>query len=143
MSAAGVLTRRLRVVLLDAFVLGALLLGMAAMHSSMAGGHPGVSSADASVSDAMTMTTSSAMSAPTATGASADHAMSDMNLLDCLVLGMLCFLSAIAVVILTLLLGHDHQQLRPRATATAFLHAVRGLSPPRPPSLLVLSISRT
>lgn len=141
MSAAEIRAGRLRMALLAALALCALLLGVAAMHASMIDRQAVEVPTGVSASSTMVMTTSGADS--TAGGASADHAMGEMNLLDCLVLGMLRFLSAVAVLILALLLGLDHQRLSPRATAGALVQAVRGLSPPRPPSLLVLSISRT
>lgn len=140
MSAAESRAERLRIALLAVLALCALLLGMAAMHASMVDRLAGDSTGASAVS---VMTMSSSGADPDTGGASADHAMGDMDLLDCLVLGMLCFLAAVAAVILALLLGHEHQRLSPRATADALLQTVHGLASPRPPSLLVLSISRT
>jgi hypothetical protein len=66
-----------------------------------------------------------------------------MNLADCLLLGMVCFLTAVAVLLVAVVIGRLRSLLRPRAAAHALLTAVGRLRPPEPPSLLVLSISRT
>lgn len=138
-SAGG--RRGARAALLAVVALAALLLSMAAMHASMVNGHNSSQHLHASASPVMAMP--AAMTTQVDAGASSDHAMGDMNLADCLLLGMVCFLTAAAVLLIAVAIGRLRVMLRPRAAAQAFLTAACRLRPPEPPSLLVLSISRT
>ena len=61
--------------------------------------------------------------------------------MDCLLFGMVCFLMAVAVLLLAVLVVRLRSLLR--SHALQLLVEIRGrLQPPRPPSLLELSISR-
>jgi hypothetical protein len=131
----------IRVALLAVVALAALLLSMAAMHASMV--HERGAGGD------MHSVTSSVTAMPTASadqadaGASSNHAMGDMNLADCLLLGMVCFLTAVAVLLVAVVIGRLRALLRPRDAAHVLLTTLGRLRPPEPPSLFVLSISRT
>lgn len=114
---------------------------MAAMHASMVAGHG--SSGHAHASDSAALVMPATITGTADHGASSDHAMGDMNLADCLLLGMVCFLTAVAVLLLAVVIGNLRSLLRPRALAQSLLAPLGRLRPPRPPSLLVLSISRT
>jgi hypothetical protein len=138
-SAGG--RRGARAALLAVVALAALLLSMAAMHASMVNGHDPRQHGHASVSTVTAMP--AAMATLVDAGASSDHAMGDMNLADCVLLGMVCFLTAAAMLLVAVVIGRLRVMLRPRAAAHAFLTVAGRLRPPEPPSLLVLSISRT
>jgi len=133
-------------VLLAIVVLAALLLSMAAMHASMVNGHRSGGHLPATASQVMAMPAAAASQADA--GATTSHAMGDMNLADCLLLGMVCFLTAAAVLLIAVVIGRLRSLLRPRAAALSLLaHSLRAaagrLRLPETPSLLVLSISRT
>jgi hypothetical protein len=135
-------TRRpVRIALLAVVALAAVLLSMAAMHASMVDGHQatGHSTSTLSIDESM----QAAMASPIADGPSSDHVMGDMSLTDCLLLGMVCFLMSVALLLLAVALGRLRSVLRPRALAQASVAVLSRLRPPDPPSLLVLSISRT
>ena len=69
------------------------------------------------------------------------HGMGGMAAMDCLLLGMMC-LFGVGAVLLLILAGKLRSLLR-RLLAVRARTAVASLRPPDPPSLLVLSISRT
>lgn len=127
--------------LLAVVALAAVFLSMAAMHASMVAGH-GPSGHDHPAIPT-TMAMPAAAASPADSGTSSDHALGDMNLADCLLLGMVCFLSAVAVLLLAVVIGNLRSLLRPRALAQSLLAPLGPFRPPRPPSLFVLSISRT
>ncbi len=134
------LGRRLRSLLLAALAVSAILLGIVGMHASMASTGHGVSH----VSDPMGMPEVAALSAvPSGDLMTGSHGMGDMNGMDCLLLGVMCFLAAIAVVILLVHLTRLRTLLRPRASAQSLRALLAHLPPPVPPSLHALSISRT
>lgn len=133
--------RGVRIALLAVVALAAVLLSMAAMHASMVAGHG--SDGHAHALDATSMAMPAAMAGTADSAPSSSHTMGDMNLADCLLLGMVCFLTAVAVLLLTVVVGNLRSLLRPRALAQSLLAPIGRLRPPRPPSLLVLSISRT
>ena len=136
----GALGRRLRSLLLAALAVGAILLGIAGMHASMAGAHHGGSHIGAS----MGMPEVSAPSAAPAEDLMAgSHGMGDMNGMDCLLLGLMCFVAAVAVVTLLVRITRLRAVLRPRAAAQSLRATLARLRPPVPPSLHALSISRT
>lgn len=141
MRSSAVDRRGVRAALLAVVALAALLLSMAAMHASMVNGHDSSEQLHASTSAVMAMPAATASQGDT--GASSDHAMGDMNLADCLLLGMVCLLTAAAVLLVAVLLGRLRVLLRPRAAAQLLVTVAGRLRPPEPPSLLVLSISRT
>ncbi|MGN6446446.1 hypothetical protein [Amnibacterium sp.] len=132
--------RRVRAALLAVLVLGALLLGITAMHASMVsdGAMHGSSQMAATGHDAQASTsaTVSAFSGSSPSGGS-------MDLMDCLLVGMVCFLTAIGIVLLAVALTRLRSVLRSRGLTRAPAISVRALRPPDPPSLLVLSICRT
>jgi hypothetical protein len=138
MRRTGVSARSLQVALLAVVTLAALLLSMAAMHASMVEGHRAGGHALVGLEKMP-----AAMAAQVDDRGSSDHAMGDMNVADCLLVGMVCFLSAVAVLLLAFVVGRLRTLLRPRAAAQSLLGAVGRLRPPEPPSLLVLSICRT
>lgn len=132
--------RGVRLALLAVVALATVLLSIAAMHASMVRGHESMSRIDhvAATSTAMANTSVVAVS----TGSS-DHTIGDMNLADCLLLSMVCFLMSVALFLLAVLLSRLRSVLQPRAAARAFGAWLGRLRPPDPPSLLILSISRT
>lgn len=130
----------MRLVLLAVLALSSILLSMAAMHASMIEAHDSSSHLSA---PATSMVMPAATAVQVVVGIGSDQGMGDMTMPDCLLLGMLCFLSATAVLLLVLVFARLRSILRPRIFAQS-LEAVLGrLRPPEPPSLLVLSISRT
>lgn len=144
MHSSAVSRGGVRAALLAIVVLAALLLSMAAMHASMVNGHRSGGHLPATASQVMAMPAASQADA----GATTSHAMGDMNLADCLLLGMVCFLTAAAVLLIAVVIGRLRSLLRPRAAALSLLaHSLRAaagrLRLPETPSLLVLSISRT
>lgn len=139
-SAAATSERGVRVALLALVALSALLLSIAAMHASMVQQHHAAALGSTATTSAMPM---GAAAAQMVDDPSSDHAMSGMNLADCLILGMVCFLTAVAVLLFGLLVGRVRRLLRPRAAAHSLTHVLNQLRPPEPPSLLTLSISRT
>lgn len=132
--------RGVRAALLAIIALLALVLGIVAMHASMVQGHNSANFEQTATVAAMQMTvpTSQMGASP-----SSHHAMGDMNLADCFLLGMICFLAAIAVLIIAILSGRIRSLLRPRMAEQSLAQTLRWLRPPEPPSLLDLSISRT
>lgn len=140
MSRTAIDVRRLRAVILAVVALSAVLLGVAAMHASTVQHDPAGAPQQATMTVPMT---TAAVGERMDAGASSDRAMGDMNLADCLILGMLCFLTAAALIVWSLLIARLRGLLRPRAAARSLGRALRGLRPPEPPSLLALSISRT
>ena len=125
-----------------------LLFGIVAMHAQMAG-H------DASTGDLMSASVMGPDTGHTETAATVGtvmnvtavmdvmrHGMGDMAAMDCLVLGMMCLFGAVALLLLLALTGRLRLLLRRRLAVRA-LAAVGWLRPPEPPSLLLLSISRT
>lgn len=136
-------TRGVRVVLFAVVALASVLLSMAAMHASMIQAPGAERMSHASASASSVMAEPGAMGSVAAATPSSDHAMGDMNLADCLLLGMVCFLTAAAVLLLALVIGVLRSLLRPRALAQSLLVVLGRLRPPEPPSLFVLSISRT
>ncbi len=139
---------RVRLLLMSVVSLGILLFGIVAMHAQMAG-H------DASPGDLMSAsvmgpdighteaaaTVGSVMSV-TAVMDVMQYGMGGMAAMDCLVLGMMCLFGALAVMLLLALTGRLRALLRRRLAVRAL--AFRGwVHPPEPPSLLLLSISRT
>lgn len=126
--------------LLAIVALSALLLSIVAMHASMAQAHD-MATSERTTSAAATQMTLPASAMDASPGS--HHAMGDMNLADCLLLGMICFLTAVAVLILAVLTGRMRSLLRPRVAAQSPAQTLRRLRPPEPPSLLDLSISRT
>jgi len=141
MAGRTVDARGARLALLAVVALGALLLGLAAMHASMVPGHSPTGHSPASASADVPMP--AAMATHIEAVASSGHAMSDMNLADCLLLGMVCLLTVAAVLLVAVVIGRLRVLLRPRAAAHSALTAAGRFRPPAPPSLLVLSISRT
>ena len=137
---------RARLLLLSVLSLGVLLFGIVAMHAHMAGD-------DAPISDTMTSSVTASHDASMAanptvasdTTAVVDvmqHGMGGMSAMDCLLLGMMCLFGALAVMLLLALAGRLRALLRRRLAVRAL--AARGWAhPPEPPSLLLLSISRT
>lgn len=146
MHSSAVSRAGIRAVLLAIVVVAALLLSMAAMHASMLDAHRSGGHMQATGAQVMAMPAAAVTQA--GVGASAGHAMGNMNLADCLLLGMVCFLTAAAVLLLTVVIRRLRSLLRPcDATYLQLAHSLRTaagrLRPPEPPSLLVLSISRT
>ncbi len=137
---------RARLLLLSVLSLGVLLFGIVAMHAHMAGD-------DAPISDTMTSSVTASHDAsmaanPTvASGTAAvmdvmQHGMGGMSAMDCLLLGMMCLFGIVALLLLIALSARLRSLLR-RRLAVRPLAAAGWLRPPEPPSLLVLSISRT
>ena len=131
----------MRWALLAVVALAALLLSMAAMHASMVGDHG--SGGQGHGSSMSAASTPPAMASQVDGGDSKARAMGDMHLADRLLLCMVCFLTAVAVLLLAVVIGHLRSLLRPRAAARSLAVILRRLRPPTPPSLLALSISRT
>lgn len=128
------------VVLLVVVALAAVLLGMSTMHASMAAMPHSAERADTSSAAATEMP--AGMAGPADTGGRSDRTMGDMDPADCLLLGMACFFTAVAVLLLAILVG-CLGAFRPRTPARPSPLRLGRLGPPRAPSLLVLSISRT
>lgn len=133
-------SRGVRVALLATIALSALLLSIAAMHASMVRAHGPVGHQHAVSAEASAM---ASPDVPMAGTPGSDGPMGDMDLADCLLMGMACLLAAAAVLILGLLTDRMRSVLRPRVSAQALGAVLRRFQPLRPPSLLTLSISRT
>lgn len=130
-----------RAAVLAVLALLAVLLSMATMHASMVN-EPGAGAhVQASASSGMAMPAAAVSQVAAAAGS--DHAMRDMNLADCLLLGMVCFLTAVAVLLGAVIIGRLRALLRPRAADRFLLATLGRLRPFDPPSLEALSISRT
>jgi hypothetical protein len=137
---------RARFLLLSVLSLGVLLFGIVAMHAHMAGD-------DAPISDTMTSSVTASHDAsmaanPTVASGTAAvmdvmrHGMGGMAAMDCLLLGMMCLFGIVALLLLIALSARLRSLLR-RGLAVRALAAAGWLRPLKPPSLLVLSISRT
>jgi hypothetical protein len=139
---------RVRLLLMSVVSLGILLFGIVAMHAQMPGhrASPGdLMSASAMGPDTSHTETAATVDAGTNVTAVMDvmqHGMGGMAAMDCLVLGMMCLFGAVALLLLLALTGRLRLLLRRRLAVRA-LAAVGWLRPPEPPSLLLLSISRT
>jgi hypothetical protein len=133
---------RARLLVFAVLSLGILLFGIVAMHAQMA-------SHDTRPGDTMSVSATGAHAGKTEAAATMSavmdvmqHGMGGMAAMDCLVLGMMCLFGALAVMLLLALTARLRALLRRRLAVRA--QVVRGWArPPEPPSLLLLSISRT
>lgn len=129
--------RSLRLALMAVFVLTTLVLSLAVMHAAMV-----------STPDPRSHGHVAPMSmAPAQAAGSVDIAvgpevpMGGISPMDCLLYGMVCFLMAVALLLLAIVFFQRQSFLRARALQ--LVAKVRGRARiPSPPSLLVLSISR-
>lgn len=129
--------KSLRLALVTVLALTALVLSLAVMHAAM------VSISDAQSHEHTTAMSMTAAQADSPAGAAVHPSTPDggMSPMDCLLFGMVCFLMAVAVLLLAVLVVRLRSLLR--SHALQLLVEIRGrLQPPRPPSLLELSISR-
>lgn len=136
--------RRGLLLLLSVLSVGVVLCGIAAMHAQLAS----VNTSSTTSMEASVTTPHNAdnMAAGTEVVAATDAmqgGMGGMGAMDCMLLGMMCLFGVVALLLLVL--GGRLRSLRRRRLAVRALAAtVAGwLRPPAPPSLLVLSISRT
>jgi hypothetical protein len=132
--------RRVRLVLLSILSVSALLCGIVAMHAQMAGADTSSGAMPVSAMDRHAGDVISSTVLGTATDVM-QHGMGGMAAMDCLLLGMMC-LFGVGALLLLILAGKLRSLLR-RLLAIRARTAVGWLRPPDPPSLLVLSISRT
>jgi uncharacterized membrane protein YeiB len=133
---------RARLLLLSILSITALLYGIVAMHAQLAdaGSTPSTSMSATYPTAASGMESGTALAAATDP---MDHGMGGMGAMDCLSLGMMCLFGVVALLLLVLAV-RLRSQLRRRLAVRTWAAAVAGpLRPPEPPSLLVLSISRT
>ena len=129
--------QRARRALVAVMALSALLLSLAAMHAAM-----GSASEQADHVHVASMSMAPAP-ADSQLGAATNSRtlLGGMSPTDCLLFGMVCFLMAVALLLLPVVFARLRSLLRSRDTQR--LLQVQGrLRPPRPPSLLLLSISR-
>ncbi|HEV7957114.1 MAG TPA: DUF6153 family protein [Marisediminicola sp.] len=126
----------------------AILLGLLAMHAMGAesSDHPTPphTAAASPVQAADAPTAVHTHGSQTAPGENAvTQVLSELDAGDCMVFGVLCALGILAVIFTAALLRGEPASTTVGRTLQVFLIAARGVSLPRPPSLLVLSISRT
>lgn len=131
--------RQVLLLLLSLVSVCVLLLGIAGMHAGMADSSAHTGSSHVAAVDAGT---DMVMVGTAAAVDVMQHGMGGMSAMDCLLLGMMCVFGAIALVLLLTLIAQPRSLLRRRLVVRARSDAA---VTPRsdPPSLLVLSISRT
>lgn len=129
-----------RIALVAVLALVAILLGVIGMHATMVGVHD-VRPRHATAMDEPALMVHAASIQPSAPDA--QHPMGGMNDLDCLLFGMLCSIGGVALAMLGVLLRRPAAAARPLALPRGRPIVVSLTRPPRPPSLDLLSISRT
>ncbi|WP_375386785.1 hypothetical protein [uncultured Amnibacterium sp.] len=135
----------LHVALVAGLAFIAILLGVLGMHASMVGAH-GVGPEHAmAIDEPAPAVHASSAHAGSAHASASDppHPMGGMGDLDCLLFGMLCSLGAVALAVLGILLRRPAAALRPLALPRGRPLIAPLTRPPLPPSLDLLSISRT
>lgn len=125
---------------------GVLLCGIVAMHAQLAS----VNTSSSTPMEALVAALHDAGGVAAGAGVAVavdvmQHGMGGMSAMDCMLLGMMCLFGVVALLLLLLVLGGRLRSLLRRCLAVrALASTVAGwLRPPAPPSLLVLSISRT
>lgn len=124
----------------------ALLFSLLAMHSVATNSAmpTAVGHSHAAVSPtAMTPITSRLASSEVSAVPALMSVCAGANALDCLMLGAMCTIGMTAVGMTILLYQRSSRHIVPAALARASAFVSRHVAPLRPPSLLILSISRT
>lgn len=133
--------RRGLLLLLSVLSVGVLLCGIVAMHAQLASVN--TSSSTPMEASVAALHDAGGVAAGTGVAVAMDVMQHGMGAMDCMLLGMMCLFGVVALLLLVLG-GRLRSLLRRRLAVRALAATVAGwLRPPAPPSLLVLSISRT
>lgn len=136
-------------IVLATVAVAAILLGLVAMHAMNAApsGHAMASHASVDLSTSAhhgVGTAEHALPAQTAPiGVASPRGANGLDADGCMIFGMLCALGILAVVVTLALIHREPRNRIFDAVRRKIDAAAQGLAIPRPPSLLVLSISRT
>lgn len=123
--------------------LGLVVFGIVAMHAQLAGASAAGSHEMAAMPLAAGENAAADQAAhPGSTGMPSQGGMGGMQAMDCLLLGLACVFGVAGLLILVLLADGLTSLLRRRLLAVRLAEVARARAP-EPPSLLVLSISRT